>query len=375
MYLSNVRVAQIAWLTFQIPYAAVFTSAHGAEHVRSGVLIRVTTAEGLVGLGEASPLPAFGGGRLADTLACIAAGAPRLAGCTLAEAFAYLDRLDYTAPGVAAAACGFDTALLDVCAQRAGVPLARLLSAEVAPAVPVNAVIGAAGLAAACQAAGRAVQAGIQCVKLKVGVSDAHAAELDRIAAVRAAIGPGTRLRLDANGAWPVPAAIARLRAAQRYDLELVEQPVAADDLAGMAQVRAAVQPLIAADESVGGPQQAARVLAAHAADVLVIKPMLAGGLRRARTIIGMAGAAGLRTLITTTIDTGVGVAAALHLAAMLPAPQLACGLATGPLLAGDVLAQPITVHNGMIWLPDQPGLGVRLAEHQLARYAGAWRY
>jgi L-alanine-DL-glutamate epimerase-like enolase superfamily enzyme len=59
----------------------------------------------------------------------------------------------------------------------------------------------------------------------------------------------------------------------------------------------------------------------------------------------------------------------------MLPAPQLACGLATGPLLAGDVLAQPITVHNGMIWLPDQPGLGVRLAEHQLARYAGAWRY
>src|SRR5262249_50094055 len=155
------------------------------------------------------------------------------------------------------------------------------------------------------------------------------AAELARIAAIRATLGADVRLRIDANAAWDVPEAIAIIRAAERYQLELVEQPVA--DLAGMAQVRAASPTPIAADESVGGPPHATKVIAAGAADVLVIKPMMAGGLRRARAIIVQAQLAGLQALVTTTIDAGVGVAAALHLAATLP-PQLACGLATGPL-------------------------------------------
>nr|HRC77440.1 enolase C-terminal domain-like protein [Kouleothrix sp.] len=127
-------------------------------------------------------------------------------------------------------------------------------------------------------------------------------------------------------------------------------------------------------DEAVGGPAQARRVISAGAADVLVLKPMMAGGLRRGRAIIALAQAAGMQTIVTTTIDSGVGVAAALHLAATLPAPPPACGLATGTLLAGDLLVQPVIIRNGAIRLPVQPGLGVRLDERQLARYAGEWR-
>jgi L-alanine-DL-glutamate epimerase-like enolase superfamily enzyme len=184
-------------------------------------------------------------------------------------------------------------------------------------------------------------------------------------------LGPNVRLRIDANAAWEVPEAIALIRAAEPYRLELVEQPVA--DIAGLAQVRAAVHTLIAADESVGGPEQAAQVIAAGAADVLVIKPMMAGGLRRARAIIAQAQLAGLQALVTTTIDAGVGVAAALHLAATLPTP-LACGLATGSLLAGDLLIHPIVVRNGALHVPDQPGLGVCLDERQVALYASGWQ-
>jgi L-alanine-DL-glutamate epimerase-like enolase superfamily enzyme len=180
-------------------------------------------------------------------------------------------------------------------------------------------------------------------------------------------------LRIDANAAWDVPEAIAIIRAAERYQLELIEQPVAAHDLAGMAQVRAAVHTPIAADESVGGPEQAERVIAAGAADILVIKPMMAGGLRRARAIIAQAQLAGLATFVTTTIDTGVGVAAALHLAATLPTP-LACGLATSQLLVGDLLVQPMIVRNGALHVPDQPGLGVRIDERQVALYASGWQ-
>ncbi|MEO7908202.1 MAG: enolase C-terminal domain-like protein [Roseiflexaceae bacterium] len=367
------RIVRIAWLPFRVPYVVPFSTAHGSEQERCGVIVRVTVDGSRVGLGEASPLPAFGGGTLDDTLARIAEVAAQIVGQDLDAALALLDRLDYAEAGMSAAACGFDTALLDVKAQVAGLPLAQLLLAGAASAVPVNATVAALEIDVACRAAGQAAQAGILCVKLKVGVLDTRAAELARIAAVRATIGAHVRLRLDANAAWDVPEAIAFIRAAERYQLELVEQPVAADDLAGMALVRAAVHTPIAADESVGGPEQAARVIAAAAADILVIKPMMAGGLRRARAIIAQAQLAGLATFITTTIDTGVGVAAALHLAATLPTP-LACGLATGPLLVGDLLIQPIVVRNGALYLADQPGLGVHIDERQVALYASGWQ-
>jgi len=368
------RIVEIAWLPFQIPYAAAFTTAHGSESARAGAIIRVTSAGGLVGLGEASPLPAFRGGTLVDALAIIADLAPQMVGHDLGRAIELIDRLDDTAPGASAVACGFDTAIHDLRARAAGVPLARLLDPQAAAAVPVNATIGATEIAAAELAAGRAAQAGIKCVKLKVGVAGTQPAELARIAAVRAALAPGVRLRLDANAAWDVPQAIDIIRAAGRYDLEFVEQPVAAGDLAGMARVRASVGTPIAADESIRGPEQARRVIAASAADVLIVKPMMAGGLRRGREIIALAAAAGLQSLVTTTIDSGVGVAAALHLAATLPMPSLACGLATGALLAADLLPQPIQVRNGAIQLSDEPGLGVRIDERQARRYVGRWQ-
>jgi L-Ala-D/L-Glu epimerase len=367
------RVVRIAWLPFRIPYVVPFITAHGSEQARLGAIIRIATDDGRVGLGEASPLPAFGGGTLDDTLARIAQLAPRIAGQDLDAAFGLLDQLDYAEAGMSAAACGFDTALLDVMAQAAGLPLAKLLDARAVATVPVNLAVGAVDIAAACRAAGQAAQAGVLCVKLKVGVMGTREAELARIAAVRATLGEGIRLRIDANAAWDVPEAIAIIRAAERYQLDLVEQPVAPDDLAGMALVRASVHTPIAADESVGGPQQAQQVIAAGAADVLVIKPIMAGGLRRARAIIAQAQLAGLQALVTTTIDAGVGVAAALHLAATLPTP-LACGLATGALLAGDLLIQPNVVRNGALSVPDQPGLGVQIDERQVALYASGWQ-
>jgi len=365
------RIVRIAWLPFRIPYVVPFTTAHGSEPARLGTIIRVTTDDGRVGLGEAAPLPAFGGGTLDDTLAQVAKLASGIVGRDLDAGLALLDWLDYAEAGISAAACGFDTALLDIKAQAAGLPLAKLLDVRAAAAVPVNATVGAGDISAACRAAGQAAQAGILCVKLKVGVMGTRAAELARIAAVRATLGANVRLRIDANAAWDVPEAIAIIRAAEPYQLELVEQPVA--DLAGMAQVRAASHTPIAADESVGGPEQAAQVIAAGAADVLVIKPMLAGGLRRAGVIIAQAQSAELQTFVTTTIDAGVGVAAALHLAATLPTP-LACGLATGTLLASDLLTQPIVVRNGALHIPDQPGLGVCIDERQVALYASGWQ-
>ncbi|HEU5421994.1 MAG TPA: enolase C-terminal domain-like protein, partial [Nitrolancea sp.] len=110
-------------------------------------------------------------------------------------------------------------------------------------------------------------------------------------------------------------------------------------------------------------------------ADVLVIKPMLAGGLRRGRAIVELAHAAGLRAIVTTTIDSGVGIAAALHLAATLPAPPLACGLATRSLLGADLVSGLPPVVAGSLHLPDGPGLGVMLSEAGCGGAAASVRF
>lgn len=366
------NIERVNWLPFSLPYAATFATAHGSARAREGVLLRLTTTEGLIGLGEASPVPGFGGGTLADIIDVIAGFAARLVGSNLMAADVLLAELDSALPGVSAAACALDTALYDLRAQAADVPVAALLGAYVR-SVPVNATIGAPMAEAAAEAARRAAEAGFSCVKLKVGMADTVAAELLRIAAVRAALGLGVGLRLDANGSWDTQTAIAIIRAAEPYQLELVEQPVPAADLSGMARVRAAVATPIAADEAVAGPEQARHVIAANAADVLVVKPMLTGGLRRAREVVAMAQATNLRALVTSTIDSGVGVAAALHLAATLPV-SFAYGLATGPLLAADLLTTSLVVRGGAMLLPDAPGLGVTLDERQLAQYGVAWR-
>lgn len=365
-------IRRVAWLPFEIPFLAPFATAHGVDSVRRGLLLRLTADDGREGLGEASPLPAFGGGTLEDALSLVAGLAPALLGQSLDNADAALAAVPPATPASAAIACAVDTALCDLRAQQAGVPLAALLGNAAPQPVPVNATIGAPDLQAAAEAARRAVVAGFRCIKLKVGAAGLAQTGLERVAAVRAAVGPGVGLRLDANGAWTVEEAIAIIRGARRYGVELVEQPVA--DLEGLARVRAAVETPIAADECVGRLEQAREVVARGAADVLVVKPMLANGPRAARAILAMALEAGLGALVTTTMDAGVGVAMALHVAATLPHPRLACGLATGGLLAAGLVAEALPVVNGAMRLSNAPGLGMTLDERQVARYGGGWR-
>jgi len=392
------RIDSVTWLPYRLPYRSPFATAHGREEARAGALLRLE-AGGRAGLGDAAPVTAFGGGTQADALALLAELAPRLRGMPLEAADALLGPL-LGRPGGAAVACALDTALCDLRAQALGLPLAQWLAADRRPTtddrrpttdddgllrpsafvlrpssfVEVNATVGAAETEAACAQARAAAERGFGCVKLKVGLCATPEAELARIAAVRTAVGPGVRLRLDANGAWDAPGAVAILRAAAALDLELVEQPVAPEDLAGMALVRAAAGVPVAADEPVGTPEQARRVLEAGAADLLVVKPMLAGGLRPARAVALMARRAGCRAIVTTTIDSGVGNTAALHLAATLPPDTPACGLATAALLAGDLTLGAPAPSRGRMAVPRRPGLGVALDPDQIARYGAGWQ-
>jgi O-succinylbenzoate synthase len=193
---------------------------------------------------------------------------------------------------------------------------------------------------------------------VKVKVRDASGVAL--VAAVRDAVEPSTAVRVDANGAWDVDTAVHMIGMLARYDLEFVEQPVASlDDLA---LVRRRVDVPIAADECIRSLDDARRLLALDAADVIVLKQQPLGGVRAA---LAVAEAAGVPAVVSSMMETSVGIAAGVALAAALPELPYACGLATASVLAGDVTLEPMIAVDGM--------LRARLVEPDpelLARYA-----
>ncbi len=178
------------------------------------------------------------------------------------------------------------------------------------------------------------------------------AAELaERVGAIRRATGDSVRLRLDANCAWTYAAALDRLAAVAPFDLEYVEQPLAAGDIEGHAALRRALPVPIALDESVESEAAAIAILAARAADVLVVKPARVGGPGAVRAIAARAAAAGVPLVVSTFFETGIGTDAAIRAAAALPeiGPERAHGLATAGILVHDLLERPMAVTAGRV--------------------------
>ena len=181
------------------------------------------------------------------------------------------------------------------------------------------------------------------CVKVKVGRGDPRE-DVDRVAAMRDTVGPSTRLRVDANGAWDLETAVGVLARLARYDLELAEQPVRSlDDLARVRR-RAAVP--VAADECVRDVDDARRLRSLGAADAVVLKVQPLGGVRAA---LRVAEAAGVPAVVTSMMETSIGIAAGVALACALPDLSYACGLATASLLEADVVADRLVPSGGVI--------------------------
>lgn len=322
-------------LRLSIPFREPFVTANGVVTARELVVLRLEASDGTVGWGEAAPFEPYDGVPLERAIAALSGGGGRR-------------------PPQARAA--EEIARLDLEARQEQRPLAE----PVRDALPVNMTLPAGPPAEVAERARAGVRAGYACFKVKVGLPE----DVERVAAVREAVGPWPALRVDANRAWSVEEAVTCIRALEAHDLEFVEQPCRS--LEDLRQVRGRVSTPIAADESVGSARAVRRAVEMEACDVVNLKLASAGGFKAAREALRLARANGLGAFLSSTLDGPWGIAAALQLASAEDL-QLACGLATLDLFDAPVARVLPAPRNGTLKVPGGPGLGVEVDEGALS--------
>lgn len=325
-------IAAVAVLPYALPLARPWRSAAGGATRRRGWLVRVEDAAGRVGWGDSpAPLPDPGDEDPAGILAALTAPLP---GRTPQQALAGL------APSPAA--IGLEGALLDLLARQRGLPLARLLAPDAADRVAVNAVVPFDGVAAA-------VAEGFSVIKLKLGLAPWR----EEVAALRGLVLPdGVRLRLDANQAWSRDEAVAVIAALAGLPIDSLEEPLRDPDPAALAALQVAAPFALALDESL----EPGRLPDPLPVRRLVLKPARLGGLRATLALGNAARRAGGEVVVTSLVESAVGLAATAALAAALG--PLAHGLATSSWLAEDVAA-PLPIRGGFIDVMAGEGHGV----------------
>ena len=331
---------------FTVQLDSPLETARGTIDAREGFLVRVETDE-LDGIGEATPLV----GWTESYDECERA---------LARGEEIANELDW---GIAlakleapAARHGLSLALADGRAKRESLPLYRSLGGSGAvEQVPVNVTLGANEPEVLAQRATQSVERGYRSIKLKIGTNGIEE-DVERVRAVRNAVGEEIELRADVNGAWTREQAIEAIDRLAALDVSYIEQPLPTADLSEHAGLRGRGVD-IALDESLAA-HDVVDIIESDAADVLILKPMVLGGPDRTVAAARRCREAGVTPVISTTIDAVVARVGAVHAAAAIPDIR-PCGLATGGRLATDLARDPAPVEDGQIRVPQEDGLGI----------------
>jgi muconate cycloisomerase len=347
---GGARIEAFEVVPFALRFREPYVTARGRLEARRAALLRIR-ADGVEGLGEATPLALRGGPSLELIVEELdAVWRPHLVGEHLSGD--PQDHMQGIAEFSPQARVAVKTALLDLVGRLSGVPVWQLLGATEAVPVRCNATL-AAGAPQDVAALAREWSArGFETFKLKAGVEG----DVDQVVAVREAVGPQARIRIDANASWDVDTAAARL--AQMAPLELAEQPV--ETLEDMAALRPRTDVPLSADESVVTPEDAQA--AARVCDAATVKLAKVGGAHAAIEI-----AQRIPVYLSSALDGPVGIAIAGHVAQALPEAGYAHGLATSLLFADTIATRECAIEDGHLHIPDGPGLGVELDEHALA--------
>jgi muconate cycloisomerase len=358
------------------------------ENLGRWSIVRLTTTDGVVGWGEATPLGSWGGDRgryfgetpvtvrhvIEDVLR------PILTGTDPFELHELRARMESAIKGHVYAKAAVEMALYDVQGKLVGLPLAAMLGGHARDGVPIAHMIGIMDIDDGIREAVAAAQEGIRTFQLKgTGVLDRDVA---LVRAARGELGDGVTLRLDANQGYRQIGAKAAMQSVHKLEeagADIVEQPT--EGLRQMAAVRAGVSAMVIADESCWQPADLIEIGRRDGADAISIYLSKAGGIDGARQVADLALTLGLPCDVNGSLESGIGNAANIQFAVAAPAVTLACVIpvtttadATGPNTAGryfadDLVAESFPYADGILRPPAGPGLGIVVDEEKLERY------
>ncbi|WP_436912366.1 dipeptide epimerase [Halosimplex marinum] len=307
------RVESVTVEPVDIPLDDPFRIALGTQTTAETLFVRVETATGAVGIGEATPHPPVTGATRDAAVAQVRDALSLVEGRDSANYRAIVDDVRRSSPGMVSAALAVEMAVLDAHCRERAIPLSELFGGRPEP-VETDITVSLVSPDEARNDAAAAADAGYDTIKVKTG--DGVAESLARVEAVVEGH-PDCDLTVDANQGWSPATAVRFCRGLddRGIDPALVEQPVPADDVAGLAEVKRRVVPPVAADEAVFSPGDALRVAEREAADVINLK-LAKSGLLGARRIAAVARAADLDLMIGCMLESAVGLHAAAHLVA-----------------------------------------------------------
>jgi muconate cycloisomerase len=338
-----VKLAAVEVIPYALPFKEPYVTARGTLTRREMVLLRIRDEDGLEGLGEAVPLSLRGGVTIAEVVR-------ELEG--LGTEFEDKDEAALSLP----ARCALSTALIDLGEKREDPGAWR------AP-VRCNATLVTGAPEAVAAEAERWAADGFGTFKLKVGAGD----DVAQVKAVREAVGPEARIRLDANAAWSLEEASEILAAVEPLGIELVEQPV--ETIAEAAELARHTRIWLAGDESIVTLEDAEAAIRADSFSVTGVKLSKVGGFEPGRAIAGR-----MRTYVASALDGPVGIAISRRLAEWIDSPRfanerLAHGLATQRLFAATIAADECHLEGDLLYEPPGPGLGIVIDEDSLERH------
>lgn len=366
------KIKKIEAFKVTIPTSVKYEEAGGTytSFVRS-LVVRVFTDEGHIGIGDVhESVPGYTAETL-DTMHEVVTKtyAPKLVGEDLESVELLHKKMFDSRRGNNFARCAIEMALFDALARARGISICSMLGGPVRKELQLVGGIGIDDIEVVVNRAASMVSAGYRTIKLKIGTSDIKQ-DLLRVREVRNAVGDDIMIRVDANAGYSLTDAIRVVRGLADLAVEHFEQPVARENVDGMAYLMRMGMVSILADESVHDAQDAIRIVSEGAADGIKIKISKVGGFIEARKIIDIAEAAGIKLIIGNGICSSIEAAAELQLACAYSHVWPVAEMVGPAKLKGDLATVPFNLDGGIISLTGGIGLGVDLAEQRLVDFA-----
>ncbi len=356
-------IQQIETYSVKLRYHEPFRIAPATSFESHNIIVKITTDSAITGIGESSPSKRVTHETPKTVIAALDKIAPHLIGMSPLRIEQINEIMDQTIAENPSAKAAIDTALHDIMGKTTETPLFKLLGGF-RQAVLTDLTLSIKKPKEMADDAVGAVGKGFKALKVKVGVDPEE--DFERVREIREAVGSDIAIRIDANQGWTVSQAIEILNRLERFDIEFAEQPVTADDIKGLAEIKKNSSIPVMADESVHSPEGALNLIRRDAIDLINIKLMKSGGIHKARKIAAVAEAAKVPCMIGCMGESSIGITAGVHLAAAVKNIQYAD-------LDSDILIRDKLVLEGGAKLeaskripPEKPGLGVTKLEEKI---------